>query len=176
MTKIQAGSSFEDDAGVVIYGNASGVFSRLGLDVNVVKMASGSADQNGGDAQTLKLLEIPTATIVAALATGRVKNIGEPNAAVAKRYVITAWFATRDYAQRNAGVIRRFRSGLRRPTSSRSSRWRQSIITSRNRSRLRRSSLTAERTLLENVGLEDVHAALAVDEIEQSAIVERHVV
>jgi NitT/TauT family transport system substrate-binding protein len=215
LTKIQAGSSFEDDAGVVIYGNASGVFSRLGLDVNVVKMASGSAgaaavaggaldvakgsviavvaahahgipfvviapstlftvdhpisgivvradspirtgadlngktigvaslvdsrilairawvDQNGGDAQTLKLLEIPTATIVAALdagridataasdpslfdalATGRVKNIGEPNAAVAKRYVITAWFTTRDYAQRNADVIRRFRSGL----------------------------------------------------------------
>ena len=214
-TKIQAGSSFEDDAGVVIYGNSSGIFSRLGLDVNVVKMASGSAgaaavaggsldvakgsvsavvaahahgipfvivapstlftvehpisgilvridspirtgadlngktigvaslvdsrilairawvDQNGGDAQTRKLLEIPTATIVAALdagridataasdpslfdalASGRVRNIGEPNAAVAKRYVITAWFTTRDYAQRNIDVIRRFRSGL----------------------------------------------------------------
>jgi len=215
LTKIAAGSSFEDDAGVVIYGNASGTFSRLGLDVNVVKMASGSAgaaavaggaldvakgsviavvaahahgipfviiapstlftvehpisgilvrldspihtgadlngktigvaslvdsrilsirawvDRNGGDAQTLKLLEIPTATIVAALdsgridataasdpslfdalASGRVRNIGEPNSAVAKRYVITAWFTTRDYAQRNADVIRRFRSGL----------------------------------------------------------------
>ena len=215
LTKIVAGSSFEDDAGVVIYGNSAGIFARLGLDVNVVKMGSGSAgaaavaggtldvakgsviavaaahahgipfvivapstlftvehpisgilvridspirtgadlngktigvvslvdsrnlaikawvDQNGGDAQTLKLLEIPPGSIVAALdagridatgasdpalfdalATGRVRNIGEPNGAVAKRYVITAWFTTRDYAQRNADVIRRFRSGL----------------------------------------------------------------
>ena len=40
------------------------------------------------------------------------RAIGEPNSAVAKRFVITAWFTTRDYAERNADTIRRLRSGL----------------------------------------------------------------
>ena len=214
-TAIQVGSALEDDAGVVIYANAAGIFPRLGLDVNVVKIASGSAgaaavaggtldfakgsvvaavtahargipfvivapstlytadhpvsgllvridstirtgsdlngktigvaslidsrilaikawvDRNGGDAQTLKFVEIPSATVAAAidagridataasdptlfnaLSSGRVRSIGEPNAAVAKRFVITAWFTTRDYAVRNPDVVRRFRSGL----------------------------------------------------------------
>jgi NitT/TauT family transport system substrate-binding protein len=215
LTKIQVGSALEDDVGVAIYAGASGIFARLGLDVNVVKIASGSAgaaaiaggtldfakgsviaavtahargipfvivapstlytvdhpvsgllvradspirtgsdlngktigvaslvdsrilaikawvDQNGGDASTLKFIEVPSATIVAAidtgridataasdptlfesLATGRVRSIAEPNEAVAKRFVITAWFTTRDYAVRNTDVVRRFRTGL----------------------------------------------------------------
>jgi NitT/TauT family transport system substrate-binding protein len=212
---LTVGSALEDDAGVAIYANAAGVFPRLGLDVNVVKIASGSAgaaavaggtldlakgsvvaavtayargipfvivapstlytiehpvsgllvrvdspirtgqdlngktigvaslidsrilaikawvDQNGGDASTLKFVEVPSATVVGAidtnridataasdptlfnaLATGRVRSIAEPNAAVAKRFVITAWFTTRDFAVRNADVVRRFRAGL----------------------------------------------------------------
>jgi len=215
LKKVQVGSSFEDDAGVVIYAATTGIFARMGLDVNVVKMASGSAaaaavaggtldlakgsviaavaayahgipfvivapsslyspehptsgllvrvdspihtgadlngktigvaslvdarnlsvkawvDANGGDSKTLKLVEIPTATVIAAidsgridataasdptlfdgLASGKVRSIAEPNGAVAKRFVITAWFTTRDYAQRNADTVRSFRSGL----------------------------------------------------------------
>ncbi len=215
LTTIQVGSALEDDAGVVIYAQQSGIFAHLGLDVNVGKIASGSAgaaavaggtldfakgsviasvtahargipfvivapstlyslehpvsgllvridspirtgqdlngktigvaslidsrilaikawvDQNGGDAQTLKFTEVPSATVVGAidagridataasdptlfnaLASGRVRKIAEPNSAVAKRFVITAWFTTRDAALRNDDVVRRFRAGL----------------------------------------------------------------
>ena len=215
LTTIQVGSALEDDVGVVLYAQTAGIFAHLGLDVNVAKIASGSAgaaavaggtldfakgsviaavtahargipfvivapstlysldhpvsgllvridspirtgqdlngktigvaslidsrilaikawvDQNGGDAQTLKFTEVPSATVAGAidagridataasdptlfnaLATGRVRNIAEPNAAVAKRFVITAWFTTRDAAVRSGDVVRRFRAGL----------------------------------------------------------------
>ena len=88
-------------------------------------------DQNGGDTATVKFTEVPSATVVAALdadridataasdpllydalATGRVKSIAEPNAAVAKKFVITAWFTTHAYATANVDVVRRFRAGL----------------------------------------------------------------
>jgi NitT/TauT family transport system substrate-binding protein len=211
---LQVGQALEDDAGVVFYGIATGVFAKLGLDVVVSKTASGSAgaaavaggtlalakgsivsavaahargvpflviapsmlysvehpvsgllvradspfrtgrdlngktigvsslidsrvlsikawvDQNGGDTQTLKFTEIPSATVVAALdtgridatsasdpllfdalASGRVRSIAEPNGAVAKRFVITGWFTTRDYTVRNADAVRRFKTG-----------------------------------------------------------------
>ena len=65
LTKIAAGSSFEDDAGVVIYGNASGTFSRLGLDVNVVKMASGSA---GAAAVAGGALDVAKGSVIAVVA------------------------------------------------------------------------------------------------------------
>jgi NitT/TauT family transport system substrate-binding protein len=212
---IQVGSALEDDVGVAFYAIAAGIFGKLGLDVSVVKMASGSAgaaavaggalafakgsivaavaahargipfvvvapstlytvehpisgllvrsdspirtgrdlngktigvaslidsrvlavkawiDQNGGDTSTLKFTEIPSATVVEAigsgridasavsdpllydaLAGGRVRSIGEPNEAVSKRFVITGWFTTRDYIAQHADVVRRFRSGL----------------------------------------------------------------
>jgi NitT/TauT family transport system substrate-binding protein len=212
---LRAGVSLEDDTGVVLYGIASGIFAKLGLDVSTTKMNSGSAgaaavaggalefakgsvvaaaaahargipfvlvapsalftpdhpisgllvkvdspirtgsdlngktvgvaslidsrvlaikawiDQNGGDTGTIKFIEVPTASVVSAidagridataasdptlfdaLATGKVRNIGEPNASVGKRFVITAWFTTRDYVTKNTDVVRRFRTGL----------------------------------------------------------------
>ena len=212
---IRVGSALEDDVGVVFYGIATGIFAKLGLDITVTKMSSGSAgaaavaggslefakgsvvaavaahargvpfvlvapstlytvdhpisgllvradspirtgkdlngktvgvaslidsrvlaikawiDQNGGDTATVKFTEIPSATVVTALdsgridataasdpllydalGTGHVRSIAEPNGAVAKRFVITAWFTTLDYASHNADIVRRFRSGL----------------------------------------------------------------
>ena len=89
-------------------------------------------DTNGGDAKTLKFIEIPGSEIVqamvsqridataasapvleAALATGKVKKIADPNLAVASRFVLTTWFTTIDYAKQNPDIVRRFCAGLK---------------------------------------------------------------
>lgn len=89
-------------------------------------------DANGGDAKTLKFVEIPGTEIVqalqsqridatvasapvlgAALATGKVRKIADPNLAVAPRFVLTTWFTTADYAKNNPDVVRRFCAGLK---------------------------------------------------------------
>jgi ABC-type nitrate/sulfonate/bicarbonate transport system substrate-binding protein len=89
-------------------------------------------DTNGGDAKTLKFVEIPGSEIVqalssqridatvasapileAALATGQVKQIADPNLAVASRFVLTTWFTTSDYAKQNPDIVRGFCAGLK---------------------------------------------------------------
>jgi NitT/TauT family transport system substrate-binding protein len=109
-------------------GKTVGVASLIDSRVLAIKAW---IDQNGGDTSTVKFTEVPSATVVAALdagridataasdpllydalGTGHVKSIGEPNGSVAKRFVITAWFTTLDYAKANVDVVRRFRTGL----------------------------------------------------------------
>jgi NitT/TauT family transport system substrate-binding protein len=89
-------------------------------------------DQHGGDSKSLRFVEVPNASIVAALeenriaaatvlnpvlsdalASGKVRSLGPSYDAIAPRWLVTAWFTTREYAYRNAGVVRRFAEGLR---------------------------------------------------------------
>lgn len=84
-------------------------------------------DQHGGDWSSLHILELPQDAMVAALdqgridammmyspnctiamATGKVRLLGRPYDAVARRFSISAWFAQKDWASRNADVVRRF--------------------------------------------------------------------
>jgi NitT/TauT family transport system substrate-binding protein len=90
-------------------------------------------DQHGGDARSVKLIEMPFSEIGVALAQGRVdagivaepaltlaeaknevKELGDPEADVAARFVQTAWFASEDWVRRNPEAARRFAEAMRK--------------------------------------------------------------
>jgi len=84
-------------------------------------------EQNGGDPQTVKEIEVPYSSMVAALedgridavsliqpglaqalATGKTRVIGKSYTAIGKRFLISAWFARSDYVAANPEAARRF--------------------------------------------------------------------
>jgi NitT/TauT family transport system substrate-binding protein len=88
-------------------------------------------DENGGDSATVKFVEIPFSTMPVALESGRVDccQVTEPyigaarkngrilasalNGAIAKRFLITAWFTTPQWAAAHPDVVRRFAAAIR---------------------------------------------------------------
>jgi NitT/TauT family transport system substrate-binding protein len=85
-------------------------------------------DKNGGDSSTLKLVEIPIGAIGAAiesgrvaagsanepilgaaLATGKLRVLAHTFDAVSPKFLFTAWFTTKAYAEANPGVMSTFR-------------------------------------------------------------------
>jgi NitT/TauT family transport system substrate-binding protein len=89
-------------------------------------------DQHGGDSTTLHMVELPSSSALAALtegrvdaanisnpffsnvvASGKVRVIGHPDDAIAKRFLITGWFATSDYVRKNRSVVERFAQVVR---------------------------------------------------------------
>ena len=88
-------------------------------------------DQNGGDASTVKFVEVPFGTMPVALDTNRVDavQVTEPfigatkkngrvltygmNDAVAKHFLIGAWFTTPQWAAAHADTVRRFAAAMR---------------------------------------------------------------
>jgi NitT/TauT family transport system substrate-binding protein len=88
-------------------------------------------DKNGGDSKTIKFVEAPGTTIIDALAagrfdaalladpfytvgidSGRIRMIAFGNAAIAKRFMVTAWFATRAWANKNPDTVSKFGAAL----------------------------------------------------------------
>jgi NitT/TauT family transport system substrate-binding protein len=88
-------------------------------------------DRNGGDSSTVKAVELPQNAMADAVADGRVdaaeigdpalsagidngkvRIIGKAYEAIAKRLFASTWFATEDWADRNADVIRRFTGAI----------------------------------------------------------------
>jgi NitT/TauT family transport system substrate-binding protein len=88
-------------------------------------------DKNGGDAKSVKLIEMPYPTIAAAVAKGSVDGgsidepflsdaistnhlhpIGFPLDAVAKKFVEGAFFCTREYATAHPDVIKKFADAM----------------------------------------------------------------
>jgi NitT/TauT family transport system substrate-binding protein len=88
-------------------------------------------DQSGGDSKTLKFIEVPQSLVLSALTAGRIdatvvsntqlgdamqsgdfKNLGEPNTAIGKRYIVNTWYTTRAFVAQNPDLIRRFRAAL----------------------------------------------------------------
>jgi NitT/TauT family transport system substrate-binding protein len=88
--------------------------------------------RNGGDASSVKLVEFPISTMVAAIETGRVdaatmnepalqvalaspklRLLAHPFAEIAPRFLYTAWFASTSYVNDNPAVIAAFQKGLR---------------------------------------------------------------
>lgn len=84
-------------------------------------------DAHGGDSSTLKLTEIPMSQSSAAVASGRIdaaivvqpffeqakadpkiRIIGDPSSALGAHFMQSTWFASTDYAAKNAAVIERF--------------------------------------------------------------------
>lgn len=93
-------------------------------------------ERTGGDWTSVKLVELPISAVYeavvtgridggntiepdlhAALATGKVRDLTDTNASIAKRYMYTAWFTTADYAKNNRDVVERFRSAIREATA-----------------------------------------------------------
>jgi NitT/TauT family transport system substrate-binding protein len=88
-------------------------------------------DQNGGDSKTIKFVELPSSAMTAAVDAGRIdaaimadpllaaaiqsgarRAVGHPYGVVGKRYGVTYFFSSRDYASSHVDVLARFRSGL----------------------------------------------------------------
>jgi ABC-type nitrate/sulfonate/bicarbonate transport system substrate-binding protein len=84
-------------------------------------------DQNGGDSSDVKTIEVPLSALLPALDDGRidattiqeprlsealhsgtVRVLGKPFDAIAKHFLVTAWFTTSGYATANPTVIERF--------------------------------------------------------------------
>lgn len=109
-------------------GKTIGVSSLVDARVIAIKAW---IDQNGGDSTTLKFIEVPASAVVAAVDAGRIdatvvsltqlgqamssgsfKNLGEPNTAIGKRYIVNTWYTTRDFLAQNGDTVRRFLAGL----------------------------------------------------------------
>lgn len=84
-------------------------------------------DKNGGNSKTLKFVELPNLTMVDAavggrvdaaisadpgfttgIASGRVRRLADVNAAIAPRFMISAFFSAREWADRNPDAVRKF--------------------------------------------------------------------
>jgi len=89
-------------------------------------------EKTGGDWSSVKLVELPISAIFeavvggrvdaggtivpdlqVALATGRVRSVADTNAAIAPRFIYTAWFTTADYVKNNRPIVQKFRAALR---------------------------------------------------------------
>ncbi len=83
--------------------------------------------KSGGDSKTLKFVELPSSAALQALeegriaaatlstpylgtvlASGKVRLIGRPEDAIAKRFMITGWFATEAFVAQHRDVVARF--------------------------------------------------------------------
>jgi NitT/TauT family transport system substrate-binding protein len=88
-------------------------------------------DQNGGDSSTMKFIEVPASAVLSAVDAGRIdatvvsntqlgdavqsglfKNLGEPNAAIGKRYIVNTWYTTRAFLAQNPDIVHRFLAAL----------------------------------------------------------------
>jgi NitT/TauT family transport system substrate-binding protein len=86
-------------------------------------------DKNGGDSSSVQFLEVPQATMGVALAQGRIaaatmedpdlnaagtelRDLGPAYGAVAKTYILTAWFASNDWLAKNPAAGRAVASAL----------------------------------------------------------------
>jgi len=86
-------------------------------------------DQNGGDVKSVKLIETPFSEMGVALETGRVaaailaepfttgalaqaRVIGNASEAVGKHYMVTSWFATTSWLQKNAETAKRMQATM----------------------------------------------------------------
>jgi NitT/TauT family transport system substrate-binding protein len=107
-------------------GKTIGVGTLKGLDQ---LMTCVLIDKVGGDASSLKFLELKPVSMVDTLESGRVdaafidnpeysfakgraRLIGDGEDALAKSFVETVWFANRDWLAKNADTARRFREAI----------------------------------------------------------------
>jgi NitT/TauT family transport system substrate-binding protein len=84
-------------------------------------------DKNGGDAQSVRFVEVPANAVAAALDNGRIdagalsnpamaqalstakyRGLGSIADAIASRFLTSAWFANADFVRKNPDTVRRF--------------------------------------------------------------------
>lgn len=113
--------SAKDLNGRVVGGQSLGSTAQLAILAWV--------DKNGGDAASVKYVEVPPSAVVEALeggrifaaalqdpelsaAAGRTRVLGRAYEAIAKTYMLTAWFATNEWLAKNAATGRRVADAL----------------------------------------------------------------
>lgn len=89
-------------------------------------------DKSGGDASTIKFIEVPfpammavleqgradaasigNPSLAAALASGKLRTFPDPYDGIAKRLLIAGWFTSADFAAKNPSVVDRFARVMR---------------------------------------------------------------
>jgi NitT/TauT family transport system substrate-binding protein len=111
----------KDLNGTTLAVNSLGSIAELCVDAWV--------DRNGGDLQSIKIVEITFAETVAALEQGRVSaaSLSDPQLseqrsrirvmgkcfdAISPRFMISVWFSTKDWAAKNPDLARRFAQAI----------------------------------------------------------------
>lgn len=106
------------------------ILGTAGLGTLTEFAARAWVQQHGGDASTIKFVEIPYSTMPAALAAGRIdaalvnepylgavrkgnRLLGYPYDAVAKEFLIAAWFSTAQWAKDHPDAVARFAKVMR---------------------------------------------------------------
>jgi NitT/TauT family transport system substrate-binding protein len=98
-----------------------------GITVGALDQLAANAwmDQNGGDSKSIQFIEISLSTMADALEQGRiaaavmqdpqltaalprVRIIGKPYDAIARRFMISVWFTTNDFAAKNPVAVKKF--------------------------------------------------------------------
>ena len=107
-------------------GKTVAVATANGLDQLLTSVL---VDKNGGDSSTLKFIELKPVIMADALLAGRVdaacmedpeftsaksrtRSLGDGEDAIAKLFVETVWFATRDWLDKNEDIAKRFRDAI----------------------------------------------------------------
>jgi NitT/TauT family transport system substrate-binding protein len=60
-------------------------------------------------AHRIDAVTVTTPVLVSALESGKVRIVGYPFSAIAKKFIQAAWFTTRDFATKNPDVVVKFR-------------------------------------------------------------------
>lgn len=95
--------------------------------------ALGWIDQHGGDSRSVKVIELPHTLMAdavdggrvaaalmadparsAALAAGKVRPLADSYVSIGNRFFVSAWFANRDWADKNADAVHRYRIAIDR--------------------------------------------------------------
>jgi NitT/TauT family transport system substrate-binding protein len=93
----------------------------------------GWVDKHGGDSKTVKLIELPhtlmadavnsgrvSASLMAdparaeGLAAGKIRSFADSYESIGTRFFVSSWFASRDWADKNADLVKRFRVAIDR--------------------------------------------------------------
>lgn len=115
--------------------NGKTIASQSLKDINAISMLAW-IDQNGGDAESVHAIELPNATIMAAiddgrieagalvppfqtaaLASGKYRVIGKPYDGIGKRFQIAVWASTSDWVTKNPDIAKRFAAAMREASS-----------------------------------------------------------
>lgn len=121
--KSSAITSLAQAGGKVVVTNALQSLDELGIEALV--------DKAGGDWQSIKFFEMPSPAMLAALedgradiasisnpslqaalASGKVRTLGDSYGGIAPRLLIAGWFTTAAFAQRNRATVQRFNDAV----------------------------------------------------------------
>jgi NitT/TauT family transport system substrate-binding protein len=85
-----------------------------GADISKVKVVETNFSDMGASLErgSIAAAVLSEPALSLALKQNGIQVLGDPNAAIAPRYLNSCWFATREFAQNNSELLRRFNRGI----------------------------------------------------------------